>query len=102
MTGYHRDPITGHGITDAFRDADLLAEALDAPLAEPAREHEALPAFERGRNDALAATFRLTRELPGSPTPSRFVELQIELTEPSTVRPERSPHARHLPGSTQS
>ena len=23
--GYHRDPITGHGITDAFRDAELLA-----------------------------------------------------------------------------
>ena len=28
--GYHRDPITGHGITDAFRDAELLADALDA------------------------------------------------------------------------
>ena len=24
---YHRDPITGHGITDAYRDAELLAEA---------------------------------------------------------------------------
>ena len=34
--GYHRDPITGHGITDAFRDAELLAEALDVALSEPA------------------------------------------------------------------
>ena len=79
--GYHRDPITGHGITDAFRDADLLAEALDVALRVPAQEHEALRAFERGRDDALAATFRLTRELARFPHPSRFVELQIELSE---------------------
>ena len=25
--GYHRDPITGHGMTDALRDAELLAQA---------------------------------------------------------------------------
>ena len=34
--GYHRDPITGHGITDAFRDAELLANALDIALRNPA------------------------------------------------------------------
>jgi flavin-dependent dehydrogenase len=28
--GYHKDPVTGTGITDAFIDAELLAEALDA------------------------------------------------------------------------
>ena len=26
--GYFRDPLTAHGITDAFRDAELLAAAL--------------------------------------------------------------------------
>jgi flavin-dependent dehydrogenase len=30
--GYHRDPITGHGITDAFRDAELLARSIDDHL----------------------------------------------------------------------
>jgi molybdopterin/thiamine biosynthesis adenylyltransferase len=39
--GYHRDPITGHGITDAFRDAELLARALDVALREPALERRA-------------------------------------------------------------
>src|SRR5919202_7096005 len=30
--GYYKDPITAHGITDALRDAELLARAiLDAP-----------------------------------------------------------------------
>ena len=33
--GYHRDPMTGHGITDAFRDAELLADALHVALADP-------------------------------------------------------------------
>jgi flavin-dependent dehydrogenase len=79
--GYHRDPITGHGITDAFRDADLVAEALDVALSDPAQEREALRAYEQQRDDALAATFRLTRELAQFPLPSRFVELQIELSE---------------------
>ena len=31
--GYHKDPNTAQGITDAFRDAELLAEAIDAGLA---------------------------------------------------------------------
>jgi flavin-dependent dehydrogenase len=32
--GYHRDPITGHGRTDAFRDAELLAVAISSALRE--------------------------------------------------------------------
>ena len=35
--GYHRDAITGHGISDAFRDAELLAVALDQALRRPLR-----------------------------------------------------------------
>ena len=30
--GYHRDPITGHGLSDAYRDAELLADALHRAL----------------------------------------------------------------------
>ena len=37
--GYHRDPITGHGMTDAFRDAELLAGAIDQWLSEEAAEN---------------------------------------------------------------
>jgi flavin-dependent dehydrogenase len=33
--GYFRDPLTAHGITDAFRDAELLARAVSAGT-EPA------------------------------------------------------------------
>jgi flavin-dependent dehydrogenase len=31
--GYHKDPITAQGITDAFRDSELLADALGASFA---------------------------------------------------------------------
>jgi flavin-dependent dehydrogenase len=79
--GYHRDPITGHGITDALRDAELLADALDESLDGRAREHDALTAYAAARDAALGDTFRLTRELCRFPDPSRFVELQVELSE---------------------
>jgi len=78
--GYHRDPITGHGITDAFRDAELLADALHAALGDPALETDALTGYESARDRALAETFRLTEELSRFPEPARFVELQIELS----------------------
>ena len=31
--GYHRDPLAAQGISDAFRDAQLLSEAINAGLA---------------------------------------------------------------------
>ena len=77
--GYHRDPITGHGMTDAFRDADLLAEAADRALRDPCEEAGAMRHFERERDRALAETFRLTRALAAFPPAHRFVELQGEL-----------------------
>ena len=76
--GYHRDPITGHGITDAFRDAELLADALHQVLAGE-NEATALGQYAAARDAALAETFALTRELTRFPRPARFVELQMEL-----------------------
>ena len=77
--GYHRDPITGHGMTDAFRDAELLAEAADRALTDPAVEAAAMAAYGRTRDAALAETFRITRALGAFPPAARFVELQAEL-----------------------
>ncbi len=78
--GYHRDPITGHGLTDAFRDAELLAGAADAVLWGAADEAAAMRAYERQRDDAIRDTFRITRELAKFPPPGRFAELQAELS----------------------
>jgi flavin-dependent dehydrogenase len=79
--GYHRDPITGHGITDAFRDAELLANALDRGIREPAAAADAMAAYQRNRDAMLREIFDLTRALTGFPSPDRFVALQIQLSE---------------------
>ena len=57
--GYFKDPLTAHGITDAFRDAELLAEAVGrgSHLALAAYQHErdvlSMPLFEA--TDAIAS-----------------------------------------------
>jgi len=68
--GYHRDPITGHGITDAFRDAELLAEAADAMLRQAEVEGAAMARYESQRDTAIAETFALTR-VPRRPCDGR-------------------------------
>jgi 2-polyprenyl-6-methoxyphenol hydroxylase-like FAD-dependent oxidoreductase len=61
--GYHKDPITAQGITDAFRDAELLAGALDAGLTGEQSFHEALSDYERRRNEETRGLYELTYEL---------------------------------------
>jgi flavin-dependent dehydrogenase len=77
--GYHRDAITGHGISDAFRDAELLAVALDRALRSPAEERDALCTYQHDRDRMLREIFELTCELSDVPPLPRFVELQKEL-----------------------
>jgi flavin-dependent dehydrogenase len=58
--GYFKDPITAHGITDALRDAELLARAvLDAPSSGP-RQLDALRGYERTRDRLSAPLFDIT------------------------------------------
>ena len=51
--GAHKDPITAQGITDAFRDAELLAEAIDSSFSRGTPLQEALDTYEYRRNAAL-------------------------------------------------
>jgi 2-polyprenyl-6-methoxyphenol hydroxylase-like FAD-dependent oxidoreductase len=79
--GHHRDPITGHGITDAFRDADLLATAIDHSLRDATVEPAAMASYQEIRDAMAGEVFDLTRALTGFPPPERFVDLQIQLSE---------------------
>jgi flavin-dependent dehydrogenase len=66
--GHHKDPVGGLGIMDAFRDADLLADALDAGLSGRQPLDEALGGYEQRRNAATAheyeRNFQLARLQP--------------------------------------
>jgi 2-polyprenyl-6-methoxyphenol hydroxylase-like FAD-dependent oxidoreductase len=57
--GYYLDPMSAHGISQALRDAELLAAAVrsDAPRAQ------AMAAFQRARDDASAELFAVVDEL---------------------------------------
>jgi flavin-dependent dehydrogenase len=57
--GFIKDPVTGTGISDAFRDAQLLAEAADSAALgrDPAK---ALGEYEQKRNAASKPYFDLT------------------------------------------
>ncbi len=58
--GYHRDPLTAQGISDAFRDAHLLSEAIDAGLAGRLPLAETLAGYQRQRDEAATAMYQLT------------------------------------------
>ncbi len=59
--GYHRDPITGRGIADALRTAELLVAALAHPLGERAA---ALAEYGRGRDALVRPLYDFTVERP--------------------------------------
>lgn len=58
--GYHKDPILALGISDAFRDAEQLADALDAGFSGRQGLATALAAYERRRNELAASGFETT------------------------------------------
>ena len=79
--GYHRDPITGHGITDAFRDAELLADAVHSALSGASADAVATAAYQDQRDRMMRPIFDLTCQLGRFPEPDRFIQLQRALSE---------------------
>lgn len=61
--GYHRDFITGLGITDAFRDAQLLVDAIDTGLSGHQPLDEAMAEYERKRNDIARPLYEVTIQM---------------------------------------
>ncbi len=65
--GYHKDPILALGITDAFRDAELLSDAIDSGLSGRRSLDDALAGYGQTR-DQLA--------MPGFETSVQFAKLE--------------------------
>jgi flavin-dependent dehydrogenase len=60
--GYHKDPVTAFGISDAFRDAEAVSAALDDTFAGRRPYDEAMAATQQARDDASLALYGLTCE----------------------------------------
>jgi flavin-dependent dehydrogenase len=67
--GYHKDPLTAQGISDAFRDAELLAGALDRWLAGGSGFEDELAEYQRARDGAALPMLELTCQLASMEPP---------------------------------
>jgi flavin-dependent dehydrogenase len=80
--GYHRDPVTGLGIADAFRDAELLAGALDDGFSERVPLDDALASYERTRNELAMPDYERTIFTAMLPSPEEFLKAMMEHAAP--------------------
>lgn len=72
--GYIKDAITAQGIVDAFRDAELVAGALDDALSERRTYEAAMLSYQTRRDTSSMPMYELTCQLASLEPPPR--ELQ--------------------------
>jgi len=84
--GYHRDFITGLGIRDGFRDAELLSQAVSEAFTEQRSIDEAMAAYENTRNDLAMPLYEITTKMAGG-----------ELTDPAEFMKFGPAIVRNLP-----
>lgn len=75
--GYHKDPVTAQGISDAFRDAEAMASTLDDVFAGRAAFTAALVDYQRARDAAALPMFELTSQFASleEPPPPEMQQL---------------------------
>jgi 2-polyprenyl-6-methoxyphenol hydroxylase-like FAD-dependent oxidoreductase len=72
----NRDPITAQGISDAFIDAESLAEALSFALSGNGTFEERLAAHETARNERVRPMYEFTSQLAAlEPPPPEMPDL---------------------------
>jgi 2-polyprenyl-6-methoxyphenol hydroxylase-like FAD-dependent oxidoreductase len=63
--GYFKDPLSAHGLTDALRDAELLARAIVAVVHDGSDEREALAGYQAMRDTLSADLFAVMDVIAG-------------------------------------
>jgi flavin-dependent dehydrogenase len=67
--GFHKDPLTAFGITDAFHDVELLVDALDRSLTGERSFDDAMKDYQQRRDEAATPMFELTCQLAAMEPP---------------------------------
>lgn len=63
--GYTKDPISAHGISDAFRDAELCARAVHRALIDPSNAGNAMRGYQQERDRLSWKVLRQSHALAG-------------------------------------
>jgi flavin-dependent dehydrogenase len=61
--GYQKDPITAQGITDAFRDSEKCADAIDQSLSGTRSFEEAMADYQHARDQQVLPMYEYTYQL---------------------------------------
>jgi flavin-dependent dehydrogenase len=61
--GYHKDPITAQGISDAFESVEMLVEAIDAGFSGRMALEEALAGYEARRNEKAGPAYHFNLDV---------------------------------------
>lgn len=74
--GYNKDSITAQGITDSFKQAELLSEAIDAGFSGRKPLEAAMAEYERRRNEDAFPMYEFTCQLGTlAPPPPEMLQL---------------------------
>lgn len=86
--GHHKDPCTAKGMSDAFRDAELLAQALDDAWSGRASYERALAGFQRNRDARTLPMYEFTCQLASlePPPPDTAAILMAVSASPESSR----------------
>jgi 2-polyprenyl-6-methoxyphenol hydroxylase-like FAD-dependent oxidoreductase len=78
--GYNKDFITAQGISDAFRDAESCATALDQALSGTRSFDDAMGEYQQRRDEHVLAMFEFTVQLASlDPPPPELMQLLAAL-----------------------
>jgi 2-polyprenyl-6-methoxyphenol hydroxylase-like FAD-dependent oxidoreductase len=99
--GYWKDPISAHGLTDALRDAELLARAISAAATDTAIETEALNEYHATRNRLSTPLFTVVDAIAGQRwTDDEIPRLLLQLSSAMTDEVETVARLDHHPALT--
>jgi flavin-dependent dehydrogenase len=84
--GYHRDQVTGLGISDAFRDVELMVDGLDEAFSGRRPYDEAMGEYERKRNEAAKPDYERTIFFAGLPSKDEVMQALAAMA-PAAAQP---------------
>jgi flavin-dependent dehydrogenase len=74
--GYAKEPATAQGITDAFHDAELCAEAVDGLMSATRALDNTMAAYQRRRDERALPMYEFTNQIGSlQPPPPEFGKL---------------------------